>query len=351
MTNTDSLINTRIRNKVSNPEQYLPSEFITSSSTTTDVLNNAVDEILDKTTIKRACCLARSTDTNVSVNVKLPVYPDIDFASLIDGSIQQKFGYINKTVSVPMSLCPSGYNVNNSTSDNSYNNCDTFYGLYCANARKVYGDKKTALGEDWDWNEFAEYAPDCACYNKVYPTIQTIIDNGQNVNIKPSCVYPSCVSTTTTGTPTVYEDPVSKDSSLSCSSVTICNSSVDFSNITAGNSVDISTIINQNCNSSTTGSSSGSSSTTGSGSSSTTGSGTGSDTGTGTDTSDENVLVESELSENTDYTVYIILIIIISLFVLFVIIIIIIGVKNSSQKGGFNTNYNNYNYKKYFKNN
>ena len=159
MTNIDSLINTRIRNKVSNPGQYLPSEFITSSSTTTDVLNNAVDEILDKTTIKRACCLARSTDTNVSVNVKLPVYPDIDFASLIDGSIQQKFGYINKTVSVPMSLCPSGYNVNNSTSDNSYNNCDTFYGAYSANSFQSQSSPNAVFLSPYTFLAFAQYNP------------------------------------------------------------------------------------------------------------------------------------------------------------------------------------------------
>ena len=147
--NIDPLVNSRIRNKLllSDAQSYLPTGTTGNSA-------DDIDNILDKTTIKRACCSNTS-----NVNVKLPIYPNISFDEFTGGGvIEQKFGFINKTINVPTSSCPTGYD----TGTEMGSSCNTFYRLYCANSRKVYKDKKTSLGENLDLNEFKLYSPDCA---------------------------------------------------------------------------------------------------------------------------------------------------------------------------------------------
>ena len=159
--NIDPLVNSRIRNKLllSDAQSYLPTGTTGNSA-------DDIDNILDKTTIKRACCSNTS-----NVNVKLPIYPNISFDEFTGGGvIEQKFGFINKTINVPTSSCPTGYNTGTETGTS----CDTFYSLYCSNARKVYKDKKTSLGETLDLEEFKLYSPDCATINIVaadWPTM------------------------------------------------------------------------------------------------------------------------------------------------------------------------------------
>lgn len=249
MSTVDALVNSTIKNKISSSDvsAYLPSSY-SSTSTSSQVLDMA-DEVLDQTTIKRACCLANgidSTATNFIVNVKLPIYPDYDFDALADnGATEMKFGYINKQVSVPLSMCPSGYAPGDDQADNdgsSYNNCDTFYSIYCANARKVYQDKIDKLGQAWDTVEFSKYAPDCSCYNQTPTSIKTAQSLGYTINYNPSCVFQGCSSSAS-----VYEDPVTREGSINCSSINVCSSTMDFKNISAGGNIDIDDAVEQAC--------------------------------------------------------------------------------------------------------
>ena len=144
----DALVYSDITNNMTN-EQRLDNGLgdLTSNSvsmTTGDYL----DSILDNTTIKRACSMHRGkvgvNQDNFIVNVRIPTPKDHKYDP-DDPSVelQKKFGYIDKPVNVPASMCD--------TLDGDYSygsqDSDRFMDLYCNNIKTMYKDEVAALGE------------------------------------------------------------------------------------------------------------------------------------------------------------------------------------------------------------
>ncbi len=184
-----------------------------------DILNS----ILDKTTIKRACCLANEFDKNSwLINVRIPapnghVYGD----SEID-IMAKKFGYIDQQISVPKSLCDANYTKKSTA-------CNHFMRLYCDNIIKDY---KKLNGNKIDYATFQYYKPECSCYLK-YPAGMGISDG-----VPPKCVLPGCDESL------AYLDP---DRNKDPCELTICNASINIGNITAKEIKEFKAKINQNC--------------------------------------------------------------------------------------------------------
>ena len=105
------------------------------SATTTDQVN----QLLNDTSIKRACCLrdpnsTRSSDTGpIPVKVKIPRPREV---AIDDPTSQQaKYTYLEKIVSVDSALC-------NTAKYQQYQRgtpmCDDFYQAYCDNLRQDF---------------------------------------------------------------------------------------------------------------------------------------------------------------------------------------------------------------------
>ena len=84
-------------------------------------IKTTIEDYLDKTTIRRACCMARPSDKagfyHVPVRIPTPTnYPG--------SPIGNKYGYADIGIDVPKSLCESEYVRNSPT-------CNKFMEVYC----------------------------------------------------------------------------------------------------------------------------------------------------------------------------------------------------------------------------
>ncbi len=172
-----------------------------------------INDILLNTTIKRACCLAKSGDEanidedekNYKIKVKIPIPPNYT-----PNNIEKKFGYINKEILVPKSYCNEVLPLFDS-SGNAFltGQCDPFYNLYCENMKYLY---KLENNNSYSPKEFFEYASDCACHAN--------IPLNTPPNFSKSCVLDFC---DWSNKPTVYLDSTSRDKVCEgtfCSAVT-----------------------------------------------------------------------------------------------------------------------------------
>lgn len=228
----DSLVYSGIKNNLSGNDLTTVTSRITVPPNMSET--EYLTKLLDKTTIKRACCInnGRSgvSGDNFIVPVRIPIPKDFDFSQVSEprASLYRKFGYIDKSVYVPKALCNTldgNYNYNT-------NQCQDFMYLYCENVKKMYRDEIAAIGGNYNDDEFYAYKPECACYNR-QPSY--IVGSG----IPPSCYAPGCDPNNNN----VFMDTNSRKG---CN-VTICQTNLDTSGLSAGGTVTINSKVSQQC--------------------------------------------------------------------------------------------------------
>lgn len=220
----DALVFSQIENKLDDLNKTTVNPNITK-----DGLNN----ILNKTTIKRACCINKNrvgtTGDSYTVSVRIPTPANFDYNKQGNSAISavwKKFNYIDKPVSVPASMCDSvpGY-------DYTTDKCRDFMSLYCNNVKSFYITELAQAGGSYSDDEFVKYKPECACF----------IDQPSYItgSAPAVCFAPGCDANRND----VFIDQASRQG---CS-LTICNSVINIDNIKAGRDANINTKIEQNC--------------------------------------------------------------------------------------------------------
>lgn len=227
----DALVYTGIQNNLTNGQ--LNSSGLSTKIVPTDPSQTGqfLNGILNQTTIKRACCnnLNRPgvTTDNFPVTVRIPIPANYDFGSNPLADTWKKFGYIDKTITVPKSMCG---NVGG-TFDYNSNQCQDFMALYCNNVKAFYKDEVATLGGKYSDDEFANYKPECACYGDQPPYLTGALP--------AVCFAPGCDPNNNQ----VFQDTNSRKN---CT-VTICQSNFNASGLSAGGSANINSKVNQQC--------------------------------------------------------------------------------------------------------
>jgi hypothetical protein len=139
----------------------------------------------------------------------------------------KKFGYIDKTITVPKSMCGNL----GGTFDYNSNPCQDFMALYCNNVKAFYKDEVTTLGGKYSDDEFASYKPECACYGDQPPYLTGALP--------AVCFAPGCDPNNNQ----VFQDTNSRKN---CT-VTICQSNFNASGLSAGGNANINSKVNQQC--------------------------------------------------------------------------------------------------------
>jgi hypothetical protein len=235
---SDALVYASISNSVKTTVQGIDAivNYAGSRLSSTNILPT-LDNIMTNTNIKRACCLGSN---NIAVRIPLP--KEVTFDVITDkNTVAKKFGYYDKVITVPKTLCPAAYDrFTKPTDPDVMNNCDMFYSTYCNNAINDYNSNNTALGKTFDTNEFINFKSECACM--LSPKYYGL--DGKGINIIPKCLYPAC-SAGQFATGQVWLDQASRG--VGDCNIVLCNSTTNFDNITAGGNVYITNKINQEC--------------------------------------------------------------------------------------------------------
>ena len=213
-------------------------------------LNN-INKLMENTTIKRACCMAKrdkdriDANGNITVQVKIPIPTGGESSSDKVGS---KFGYKSIPVKVPSSMCtrPEIFGTNYNTSDASDKGnpaCDKFMGAYCNNMKYLY--LKENINKPFNANEFYNYSPECPCYADLPPW--TVQQNSASAGgLSKTCILSNCEVTDQN----VYLDPSSREPCKS--NITFCTEYNNWKSINAsqGGTINIDKKTTQNCSSS-----------------------------------------------------------------------------------------------------
>jgi len=202
-----------------------------------DTSDNIIQNLLSDTTIKRACCLKNSDPEDplsYNVTVKLPYLDSaVPGTNLQKLTLYKKFGFINKKIKVPVSMCPPVY-VGPASNDGNSHACDNFYRLYCENAKQMYANDASKIGNTYNPAYLSTYAPDCACFMDT-PISAT--------KVQPACYAIGCL----TGGKNVYRDRETRKEGA-CT-INQCNSYIDMGGLRAedGGQIGLSTTVNQTC--------------------------------------------------------------------------------------------------------
>ena len=186
----NSLVFTSIRNNIPGSDPRYKKMIKASALSGNDNDNAAmISSSLANTTIKRACCLAKSngkatksTDgKSYQVDVKIP----IPAGYTPSNDLEKKFGYTTVKVNVPIEYCPKYIpNFTEAQEDGNYGECDKFYGAYCENMKYLYNLENK--GKDFSSVEFNAYSRECPCFADIPP------DTGLPDGISNSCILPFC---------------------------------------------------------------------------------------------------------------------------------------------------------------
>ena len=232
----DALVYATIKNNASSAEDYadfkifLQGSGFKSASADTQK-ETELNKILDQTTIKRACCL--QTDT---LDVRIPIPKEIqdkydagESYSSDEDSMFIKYGFFDKSVTVPENLCPTGFTRGDVKSGDpeKLKSCDDFMEVYCRNSLNNY--KKANEGK-YKHSDFILYKPECSCFGDT-----TKLD-AKTKNFPRKCLFMNC------GTANSYEDNSSRGESCS---LQICNSIIDASGADAGGDITINAEMKQ----------------------------------------------------------------------------------------------------------
>ena len=197
-----------------------------------------MNTLLSNTTIKRACCL-KNTDVDdpnhYKVNVKLP-YVDalVPLSNVQKLSLYKKYNFMNKEIKIPASLCSVINYKGPDSSDGNNNVCDNFYSAYCENAKQMYYNDVSGLGDTYDGTTFSNYAPDCSCFSD---TPQ------QATSVQAACYAKGCLPKSKG----VYIDVLTRKNGA-CT-INQCNSFLDMGQVKAdtGGKIDLGFQLNQTC--------------------------------------------------------------------------------------------------------
>lgn len=251
---TSALVNASIQNNMTSAKQIAywqgtgTFSKINGSTNATDI-KTYLNNVLSNTTIKRACCLGGPNKNNFTVNVRIPIPANYDTSDL--PAINQSLGFIDKTVTVPSTLCNNlmikdgtlATYAKNSPTNPTYNTaCDDFYAVYCANMRAQYNDEFSTVypGQTVDMNQFVQYyKPECSCYAwDVPPAARMYSPMGLG--------YTNCTSTDNDAG-NVYLDPASRDPTKKPSELVICSQLINLAGAQAGGDIHIDASLTQNC--------------------------------------------------------------------------------------------------------
>ena len=208
---------------------------LTLGTTKPGEIKTKLNEILDTTTIKRACCMGRAgppdENNNTGVEVKIPIPKDYDMASESNEYKQfyPKYGFVNRTVYVPKDRC-------NATLQPYTDYCNRFMEGYCTNQWEVF-KKLNNNDEAIAGANFPKYLPECGCFGRINPSYPS--------GIPRLCYMEGCLD----AAKSVYLDGSSRESggkAKDCKMVQ-CNSVINFADITAGKNINIEPKIQNQC--------------------------------------------------------------------------------------------------------
>jgi len=220
-----------INNYISDPNRldYVYSQLQTVGSYGDDTqAQNKLNELLDNTTVKRACCKNHKLGDppkTVVESVRLPIPTgSVPSTTSATGKLQEQFKYMDMDVNVDISDQICGKFTKET------DKCDDFYATYCGNILGEYLDINgipKLRAEDYD--KYPVYKKECGCYLPIPPE--------WGVDPDPVCMLQSCKS------PGAYKDPRSRKSQ--------CNMVLCAVNLTVNgekiNSLDLSDSVSQNC--------------------------------------------------------------------------------------------------------
>jgi hypothetical protein len=224
----DALVYAEINNNLTNQElvQDLANQANINSSNLNDI-QNRLNQYLDDTTIKRACCMGRAGpnkgDGSTGINVKIPIPDGYNLNQDINKNLETQFQYIEKTVYVPQEMCDPQW-------QKFQPYCDNFMNVYCANQAKAFTDLNNGNFDQGTWKL---YAKECSCYAPPNPSY---------ASAPHTCYMNGCAE----GDPGVYVDPSSRGKQCD---MTVCTSILNAAGIQAGGSANINSQVEQNCGS------------------------------------------------------------------------------------------------------
>ena len=161
---------------------------------------NIANTLINKTSLKRACCMSKRNNNDIEVTVKIPISNDSNINYIANRKIiDDKIKYFDKKIKVPKKICKemlidvtdntdgeTGSTVNLKKWDNQGSYCNSFYSLYCENQleefRTKFPDRK------FEYDLFVEFAPDCACYGPM----DEIRAQVKGMGATPNCYFSSC---------------------------------------------------------------------------------------------------------------------------------------------------------------
>src|SRR5579871_2361690 len=97
----DALVYSNIKNNITDPDHLLEIGRAIEAGGVLDDINNAINEGLSETTIKRACCLGRQGVDKIGVPVRIFKSESTQSAD----PLHNKYHYTDKYVKVPESMC------------------------------------------------------------------------------------------------------------------------------------------------------------------------------------------------------------------------------------------------------
>lgn len=197
------------------------SNIFTNINTTTDIINS-INNVLEETPLKLACCKRSQNDTtSKSTNVKTSLSPYV--AS--ENPLLSNLNYQNKIFTIPENSCPVNLYKGSE-------NCNAFFSSYCANLYD-YLDSKGLSN-----NEKLLQIPECACYFPKTKEQQFYPAGTPSICFKDGC-----------NSSVAYLDPssIKPDGSQVQCDMTVCQNIVNTAGLTAGGSANVSPVLENNC--------------------------------------------------------------------------------------------------------
>ena len=250
----DALVFTSIKNNIPFSDTKRFNELKKAASITasdSDTVNTTVNNYLNSTTIKRACCMAKQNPDLIKgeniedIQVKIPY---IGVPNPRD-SLGSKFGFKNISVKVPISLCKSISNSDNGNfnpGDKILDDCDNFIASYCYNMKYLY---LLENNNSYDPDEFQGYSPECPCYADLQPWAVDQSGKVSSTGITRSCILTNCDK----NTKSTYLDPSSRGGCQGA--FTFCTAYTNYGKMNAsqGGDINLDQKISQNCSANTGG--------------------------------------------------------------------------------------------------
>ena len=169
-----------------------------------DITQNkaSASELLSNTTLKRACCRTTKRTGDFDVEVRLPLQrtPEQIGTNPISKDLYEKFGYYDKSIKVPLSICSQLDTADVKWTPGSPQ-CDIFYNLYCRNALNEFQSKYGTTVTPDIQEKFDAYKPECVCY-----VMKSAVQKELSANLNPVCMFPKCKG----GRESLYLDPASR---------------------------------------------------------------------------------------------------------------------------------------------